>query len=72
MTSISKSFIDLIITNDKRINYCIYNTTKITDHSIVTMRLEEEIKKHDRLILTLEYKKHNNLEFELDLIKRVC
>ena len=33
--------IDLIITNKKNITYTVFFTPKITDHSIITMDLQE-------------------------------
>lgn len=68
ITNESSTIIDLIITNNKQLEFEVHTTPKITDHSIITINLTTEKNK------PITYKKKmrnynsiNEIQFQLDL-----
>lgn len=69
VTKDSSTMIDLIVTNNRKVQYGVFLTPKITDHSIIAVYLQESHEKKGYFKSVRQFKKFIDLDFQLDLMK---
>ncbi len=69
VTKDSKSIVDLIVTNNKYLNYRVQLTPKISDHHRITINLEKVDKRNHITKLVRCFKSFNKDLFQQDLLK---
>lgn len=69
VTNQSSTIIDLLITNDKEIPFCLHHTPKISDHAITTVKIATDDFKENFTKVSRDYKNFNEIQFQLDLME---